>query len=169
MPTYKRVLGIDPGLAATGWGLIGNDRSANEQKLIDYGIILTSPKDEFIERLEGISRELERIIKKNKPDIVAVEKLFFNKNVKSALEVGHARGVILLTASRNRIPVREFTPSQIKQSLTGHGQADKRQVMVMAGRVLNMEKEPGPDHAADALAAALTASSFLNSRLDEII
>ena len=116
-----------------------------------------SPKTEFIERLNIISQELTKIIKNKKPDVIAVEKLFFNKNVKSALEVGHARGVILLTASQNKIPLREFTPSEIKQSLTGHGAADKQQVQTMTKCVLGMPEEPKPDHAADALATACTA------------
>lgn len=167
MLTYKYILGIDPGLAGTGWGLIKNDKVKNKQSLIDYGVISTSPKTDFIDRLNQISKELSKIIKNKKPDVVAVEKLFFNKNVKSALEVGHARGVILLTASQNKIPVKEFTPSEIKQSLTGHGAADKQQVTAMTKCVLAMQEEPKPDHAADALATACTAASFLNSKLYE--
>ena len=168
MLTYKYILGIDPGLAGTGWGLIENSRAQNKQSLINYGVISTSPKTEFIERLNIISQELTKIIKNKKPDVIAVEKLFFNKNVKSALEVGHARGVILLTASQNKIPLREFTPSEIKQSLTGHGAADKQQVQTMTKCVLGMPEEPKPDHAADALATACTAASFLNSKLHEV-
>ncbi|MBU0731732.1 crossover junction endodeoxyribonuclease RuvC [Patescibacteria group bacterium] len=168
MLTYKYILGIDPGLAGTGWGLIENDRAKGKQTMVDYGVISTSPKTDFIDRLNIISKELTKIIKNKKPDVVAVEKLFFNKNVKSALEVGHARGVILLTASQNKIPVREFTPSEIKQSLTGHGAADKQQVMTMTKCMLSMQSEPKPDHAADALATACTAASFLNSKLHEV-
>ena len=168
MQTYKYILGIDPGLAGTGWGLIENQKSQNKQSLIEYGVISTSPKTDFIDRLNKISKGLTKIIKNKKPDVIAVEKLFFNKNVKSALEVGHARGVILLTASQNKIPIKEFTPSQIKQSITGYGQADKEQMQTMTKCVLQMNQIPKPDHAADALATACTAASFLNSKLHEI-
>lgn len=165
MQTYKIILGIDPGLATTGWGLIENVKEKNEQNLIDYGTIDTKPNVEFIDRLKSISDQLNKIIKKNKPEVVAVEKLFFSKNVKTATEVGHARGVILLTAAQNKIPIKEFTPPEIKQSVSGYGGADKQQIQTMTKCILKMKEVPQPDDAADALATACTCATHLNSKI----
>jgi len=167
MLTYKKILGIDPGLATTGYGVIINNKKENKQELVAFGTIDTTPKLEFIDRLNKISKDLKKIIKKHKPEIIAVEQLFINKNIKTALDVGHARGVIMLTASQSKLPVKEFTPLQIKQSITGYGRADKQQIQTMTKCLLNMSKTPKPDDAADALATACTAASFLNSQLYE--
>ncbi|HDH31760.1 MAG TPA: crossover junction endodeoxyribonuclease RuvC [Candidatus Wolfebacteria bacterium] len=151
------ILGIDPGIADTGYGVI----QVNGQKLacVDYGSIKTKAKTELPERLEIINLELKKQIKKHKPNLMAVEQLFFCKNVKTALVVGHARGVVLLTAKQNKVPVVEFTPLQIKQAVSSYGQASKAQVQKMVKLILNLKEIPKPDDAADALAAAICASN----------
>lgn len=156
MPKSKKekiILGIDPGVATTGYGII--KVLGNKNQIIDYGCIITSPQKSFNQRLEKIYKELKKIIKKNKPDKIAVEELFFCKNVKTALKVGQARGVMLLTSIQEKIPLREFTPLQIKQSVTSYGKADKKQVQEMVKIILNLKNIPKPDDAADALAVAI--------------
>ncbi len=156
MPKSKKekiILGIDPGVAITGYGVI--KVLSNKNELVDYGCILTSAKKPFNERLEQIYRELKQIIKKYKPQQIAVEELFFCKNVKTALKVGQARGVILLTSIQEKILLREFTPLQVKQAVTSYGRADKRQVQEMVKILLNLKNIPKPDDAADALAIAI--------------
>ena len=147
------VLGIDPGTAATGYGLIkieeGNIRS------IDWGCIKTQAKVAPGLRLQTIYRELRKVIKKFKPDVAVIEELFFNRNVKTALSVGQARGVALLIATDCGLEIGEYTPLEVKLALTGYGRAQKRQVQEMVKRVLKMEDIPRPDDAADALAIAL--------------
>lgn len=158
MPSSKIILGIDPGLAAVGYGVI--KMTGQQLEAIDYGVIKTKKQEDFSKRLLEINQALEKIIKKYKPQCVGVEELFFCKNVKSALKVGQAKGVILLTASQNKVVVREFTPLQIKDTVSGYGQADKKQVQKMVQILLNLKKMPQPDHAADALAAAITCSRY---------
>jgi len=157
------VLGIDPGLATTGYALIRETRP--ELTIISYGTIKTPAKTDFSTRLKNIHQDLDQIIKKYKPDIIAVENLYFAKNVKTALQVGQARGVILLTAILHKLPLYEFTPLQVKQSVCGYGKADKLQVQKMVKNILKMDKIPKPDDAADALAVALSciqAKTYLN-------
>lgn len=163
MPRFKKqvtsdkrqvtILGIDPGLAATGFGVI--EKQGSRLKLIDYGCIKTKVQLPTEKRLEQISADLNKIIKKYRPKIIAVEKLFFCKNVKTALAVGQARGVIILVAGQNCLEIEEYTPLQIKQALTGYGQAEKRQIQQMVKVILNLKTVPTPDDAADALAAAV--------------
>ena len=148
------ILGIDPGLAITGFGVIKKEK--NSLTAIDYGIISTPAKTDLIFRLKLISSDLKSIIKKYQPDAVAVEKLFFCKNVKTALDVGHCRGVVLLEAMNGNLSFYEFTPLQVKQALTGYGKADKRQIQKMTQTVLWLKDIPKPDDAADALALAIT-------------
>jgi crossover junction endodeoxyribonuclease RuvC len=152
----KIILGIDPGIADTGYGVIVSD---NRHGLccVEYGSIKTSFKMELSERLELLNIELDKIIKRVQPEIIAVEQLFFCKNVKTALIVGHARGVVLLTAKQNKLPLVEFTPLQIKQAVSAYGKASKMQVQKMVKLLLNMKEIPKPDDAADALAAAICA------------
>jgi len=150
------ILGIDPGLADTGYGLI--KKQGQELKMIAYGSIKTSAKDDFLKRLDKIHLELTKIIKKYKPQKVAVEQLFFCKNVKTALLVGQARGVCLMTIAENKLPIDEFTPLQIKLALTSYGKADKRQVGQMVKILLKLKSVPKPDDAADALATAITSA-----------
>lgn len=151
------ILGIDPGIADTGYGII----RAEKQKLIclDYGSIKTKAKTELADRLEIVNIELNKIIKKYCPGLIAVEELFFCKNVKTALVVGHARGVVLLTAKQNNIPTVEFTPLQVKQAVSTYGRAEKIQVQKMVKLLLNLKEIPQPDDAADALAVAICAAN----------
>ncbi len=149
------ILGIDPGIADTGFGVI--ETNGNKTKCLEYGSIKTKAKTELSERLEILNKELDKVIKKYKPKLIAVEELFFCKNVKTALIVGHARGVILLTAKQNNLPVVEFTPLQVKQAVSTYGKASKLQVQKMVKLLLNLKQIPKPDDAADALAVAICA------------
>ncbi len=152
------ILGVDPGIADTGFGVI---RKTDSGRLacLDYGSIKTKAKTELAERLEIINKELSKIIKRHKPDLVAIEQLFFCKNVKTALVVGQARGVMLLTARQSKIPTVEFTPLQVKQAVSSYGQASKMQVQKMVRLLLNLKEIPRPDDAADALAIAICAGN----------
>lgn len=154
------ILGIDPGIADTGYGLVKSE--SGELICINFGSIKTSAKLELIDRLEMIGKKLTRIIKKYKPDLMAVEQLFFCRNVKTALIVGQARGVIMLTAKQNKIPVSEYTPLQVKQAVSGYGQATKQQVQRMVNVLLSLKEIPQPDDAADALAIAICAINSMN-------
>ena len=148
------IVGFDPGLATLGFGVI---RKENKKKpeVIDYGIIST-PKDENLAvRLVMLEKGIKQIIETYKPDEIAVEELFFAKNVKTAISVAHARGVILRTANKECGKLYEYTPLQIKQALTGYGRADKNQIQQMVKTFLNLKTIPKPDDAADALAVAL--------------
>ena len=153
-----RILGIDPGIADTGWGLIEKNK-AGELKCLGYGSIQTSSKLSLFERLVILNDELNQIIKKYNPEIAGVEELFFYKNVKTALTVGHARGVILLNIKQNNLKLKEFTPLQVKQAVSTYGRASKTQVQKMVKMILNLKEIPRPDDAADALAVAVCASN----------
>jgi len=147
------VLGIDPGTAITGYGLV---REENGQAVaIAYGAITTPSDLPLPDRLKLLQRDLAAVIAQYQPDHAAVEQLFFNKNVRTALAVGHARGVILLTLAQANVPIYEYTPLAVKQAVTGSGRADKRQVQQMVTLLLSLSKIPKPDDAADALAIAL--------------
>lgn len=150
------ILGIDPGIADTGYGIIQKDESGN-LLCIDYGSIKTMAKTGMPERLEIINKELNRIIKKYNPNLIAIEQLFFCNNAKTAIVVGQARGVAILTARQNKISVTEFTPLQVKQAVSAYGRASKMQVQKMVKIILNLEEIPKPDDAADALAIAICA------------
>lgn len=152
------IFGIDPGLATTGYGIIKIKNRNAKIKIIDYGCVKTSAKLLLAERLEIIYKELEKLIKKYKPDKIVIEKIFFAKNVKTAMQVGEARGVVTLLAIQNRIPIFEFTPLQIKQALTGYGQASKEQIQKMVKIILGLKEIPKPDDVADALAIAITCN-----------
>ena len=149
----ERILGVDPGLANTGFGIV--DLKTNSYSLVSYGCITTKPDESFALRLQKIYEELNIIIKKFNPKYLAVEELFFCKNVKSALAVGQAKGVIILTGAMNILPVYEYTPLQIKQSVVSYGRGSKEQVQQMVKILLSLKDIPKPDHAADALAAAI--------------
>ncbi|MBR2376685.1 MAG: crossover junction endodeoxyribonuclease RuvC [Clostridia bacterium] len=151
-----RILGIDPGLATVGWGVI--DVINGKPKPVAYGVILTPKDNKFADRLMIIEEDLNSLIDKFKPDEIALEELFFNDNVKTAINVAHARGVILITCIKKCGKLYEYTPLQIKQALTGYGRAEKRQIQEMTKTFLNLPKIPKPDDAADALAVALTHS-----------
>jgi len=151
------ILGIDPGIADTGFGVIKKD--GHKLTCLDYGSIKTKAKTELSERLDILNKELNKIIKKYQPDLIAVEELFFCKNAKTALVVGHARGVVLLSAKQNKIAVTEFTPLQVKQAVSTYGRAEKSQVQKMVKLILNLKEIPKPDDAADALAVAICAAN----------
>jgi crossover junction endodeoxyribonuclease RuvC len=155
MPIFKTkiVMGIDPGLAITGYGLILQEKS--KIAYLECGVITSDPKEAFGQRLNKIHLELNKIIKKYKPHTIAIEKLFFAKNVKTALRVGEARGVAVLTAWQSKQTIKEFTPLQVKQALTGYGFATKTQIQKMVKQALRLNKIPKPDDAADALAIAI--------------
>ena len=154
----KIILGIDPGLADTGYGVISAQQGRLE--MIAYGSIKTKKGLELSDRLVTLEKELSKIIKRYQPDESGVEQLFFCNNVKTALMVGQARGVVLLTLMKNNLPLCEITPLQVKQAVTGYGQADKRQVQQMVKTILNLKDIPKPDDAADALAIAICASQW---------
>lgn len=153
------ILGLDPGIADTGFGIISVD-SNNKTTCLEFGSIKTSSKDDFLDRLEKLDNDLQDIIDKYCPDIVCIEKLFFNNNAKTALIVGQARGVVMLKIKKNNIKLVELTPLQIKQGVSCFGRADKNQVKKMVKLILNLKEVPKSDDAADALAAAICASSL---------
>jgi crossover junction endodeoxyribonuclease RuvC len=151
-----RIIGIDPGTGILGFGVI--DIIKGKMKLIEAGVITTPAHTPHDERLEDIFDGLTEIISSTKPDQMSIEKLFFAKNVTTAMTVAEARGVALLVARKAKLPIFEYTPMQIKQSLTGYGKADKKQVQEMVRIQLGLSEVPKPDDCADALAAAITHS-----------
>jgi crossover junction endodeoxyribonuclease RuvC len=151
------VLGIDPGTATTGYGLI-RSLSNGDLEAVTYGVILTPKNTTPESRLLSIYNEVTEIIALHSPDTAAVEKLFFQRNVTTALAVGQARGVVLLALAQKQIPLMEYTPMEIKQAVVGYGGADKNQVQMMVKAILNLNEIPRPDDAADALAVAICHS-----------
>ncbi len=149
------ILGFDPGLATLGYGVIEKHENG-KCTAIDCGIVQTPKGESLSVRLCMLEQAVDTIIDKFQPDEIALEELFFAKNVKTALNVAHARGVLLLTANKKCGRIFEYTPLQIKQSLTGYGRADKKQIQKMVTSLLGLNKTPSPDDAADALAVALT-------------
>ncbi len=150
-----RILGIDPGYAIVGYGIIDKDKSG-KCSVVDYGVVNTPKEEDFPVRLAMIQDGMKCLIAKFKPDAVAVEELFFNQNITTGIAVAEARGVILCTAIQEVSKVFEFTPMQIKQAITGTGRAEKKQVQFMTKTMLGLKSVPKPDDAADALAVALT-------------
>lgn len=147
------ILGIDPGIAIMGYGVVEFD--GNKVKVIENGVVTTSSKSKTPQRLKVLYDNLNDIIKEFKPDEFAIEELFFNQNVKTAITVGHARGIQILCAEENALPIYEYTPLQIKQSITGYGRASKSQMQKTVTTLLNLKQIPKPDDAADALSVAL--------------
>lgn len=147
------IVGIDPGFAITGFGAV--EYRNNKFKPIHYGVIKTGPELSLPDRLLKIDTELGQLIGELSPDAMSVEELFFNTNIKTAISVGHGRGVALLTAARAGIPVYEYTPLQVKQAVVGYGRAKKEQVQQMVKILLCLDEIPKPDDAADALAVAI--------------
>jgi len=148
-----RIIGIDPGIAIMGYGVL--DFSNNKFTVIDYGAVLTTPKNKLPERIEIIYDRLGEILDKYKPDSVAYEELFFNSNAKTAIVVGQARGAAILSAQKRKLNIYEYTPLQVKQAVTGYGRADKKQIQQMVKILLNLKEVPKPDDVADALAIAI--------------
>lgn len=166
------ILGIDPGTASTGYGLIrvksdcqGTDTSQLKGALecLEYGLIATKPDLSTGDRLKKLNLELSKIIKKYRPAVLAIESLYFFKNFKTAIPVSQASGVVFLTAAKNKIPVFSLTPPQVKMTIAGHGWAEKEQVQKKMKKLLGLKEVPKPDDAADALAIALTY--FLKNNL----
>ena len=148
-----RIIGIDPGYAIVGFGIV--EYTGSSFKTVEYGAITTPSGMDFNERLNVIFQDLSFVLDKYKPDSMAIEKLFFNTNQKTGIDVAQARGVILLCATMRNIEIREYTPLQVKQSVVGYGKAEKNQVMEMTRRILGLESVPKPDDTADALAIAI--------------
>ena len=149
----RTVIGIDPGLASTGWGVVKFDGSRFIH--VGHGVVTTDPGTPLPRRLQKIHAEIRKVLAAHSPSEAAVEDLFFAKNVTSAMQVAQARGVVLLALAQSRIDVGTYSPQQVKQAVIGRGKADKDQVQRMVGVVLGLEEIPGPDHAADALAVAI--------------
>ena len=160
-----RILGIDPGVATIGFGLVEADRA--QVHMVTYGAITTPAGLPLSRRLYQIDRDMEELIGKLKPDVMAVEELFFNTNLTTGIAVAHGRGVILCAAEKCGVPLYEYTPGQVKLAVTGYGKAEKRQVMDMTRRLLHLKAVPRPDDAADALALALCHARSFTSRLPQ--
>lgn len=152
-----RILGIDPGIGICGFGLI-ETAIWGQSKVLDYGAVTTKVDAPMTERLLELYESLHEVFKQTKPEVVAIEKLFFSKNITTGIAVAEARGVILLVAEQAKAKVREYTPNEIKKSLTGYGSATKTQMEEMVRVHLGLSQKPKPDDAADALAAAITCS-----------
>jgi crossover junction endodeoxyribonuclease RuvC len=180
------VLGLDPGLAITGYGLVREAasnsgsrgilasnqatpmaRSPGDLSLVEYGTVTTPAGQPLPDRLLSIHEELRALIDKHRPDVVAVEEMFFGRNVTTAMIVGQARGVAILAAARAGLPVREYKPTAVKQAVTGYGKASKSQMQEMVRLLLNLEDVPKPDDAADAVAVAIC--HVYAARLDKLI
>jgi crossover junction endodeoxyribonuclease RuvC len=154
------ILGIDPGLGATGYGVI--EKNKNELLVKKYGVIQTDRLSSFPQRLKKIYNQLIKIIKKYRPNIIVIESLFFYKNLKTAILVGEAKGVAILACANTNIKVVEYTPLQVKEALVGYGRASKQQVKYMVKRILNLDKVPDTDDAADALAVAICHANTID-------
>lgn len=154
------ILGVDPGYGRMGYGIIKKEKG-KEWVALEWGCVETVPNSVFVERIAILHDELVRLIKKYKPERMAVEDLFFFKNAKTAMKVGQARGVILLTAVQNNLEVDEFTPLQVKRAITGYGRAEKKQMQKMVAVILGIPQKIKSDDAADALAIALCAGQSL--------
>ncbi|MDW7668586.1 MAG: crossover junction endodeoxyribonuclease RuvC [Bacillota bacterium] len=148
-----RILGVDPGYAISGYAIV--DYEGNKFKVVKYGVVRTPSKMQMQKRLNKLFDKYSEIIQTYKPDHMAIEELFFNKNVKTAIAVGQARGVHIVAASQNNVPVYEYTPLQVKQGVVGYGRAEKAQVQEMVKLLLNLKTIPQPDDAADALAISI--------------
>ena len=158
-----RILGIDPGIAIVGFGLIESDRGA--MRMLQYGAVTTEAGLPLATRLVQIEDDMRALIQQLRPDEIAIEELFFSKNITTGIAVAHGRGVILCTAERLGVPIYEYTPMQVKQAVVGYGLADKKQVMDMTKRLLKLKAVPKPDDAADALAIAICHARSATSLL----
>lgn len=162
----KKILGIDPGFATIGFGLVAAERGSVQ--MLRYGAITTPAGMEFSKRLRLIYQDATELLELLKPDAVAIEELFFNTNITTGIQVAHGRGILLLACEEQGVPIFEYTPSQVKQAVVGYGKAEKRQVMDMTRRLLHLQQIPRPDDAADGLALALcharSSTSLLGNR-----
>lgn len=164
-----KILGIDPGYAIMGYGVI--EVTGNRFRVCRYGSITTEAGRPIEERLSHLYDSLREIIEEEKPDAASIEELFFNRNVTTAIEVGEARGIAVLACAKGGLEIAEYTPMQIKQALVGYGKAEKRQVQIMVKTLLNLKEIPRPDDTADALAAAIchAHSAGTSGRLKELM
>lgn len=162
-----KILGIDPGYAIVGYGVI--EFSGSRYYAMDYGVITTTANTPFPQRLQEIYNGMVSIIIRSNPDALSIERLYFQNNQKTAIDVAQARGVILLSAQNNNLPISEYTPLQVKTAVTGYGQAHKQQVMEMTRRLLKLETIPKPDDAADALAIAICHAQCSGTRLRTLL
>ena len=158
-----RILGIDPGIAIVGFGLIESDRG--NMRMLQYGAVTTEAGLPLATRLVQIEDDMRALIRQVQPDEIAIEELFFSKNITTGIAVAHGRGVVLCTAERLGVPIFEYTPMQVKQAVVGYGLAEKRQVMDMTRRLLKLKAVPKPDDAADALAIAICRARSATSLL----
>ena len=161
-----RILGIDPGYATTGFGLLESDSAG--VRLLQYGVVTTPKELAFPQRLEILYDDVRRLVEVTKPDAAAVEELFWGHNITTGIGVSHGRGVILLALTKANVPVFEYTPMQVKQAVVGYGKAEKRQVIDMTRRLLRMKKPARPDDAADAIAIALCHARSQSSLLSRL-
>ncbi len=160
-----RILGIDPGIATIGFGLVEADRG--QVHMLTYGAITTPAGVPLSRRLYQIENDMEDLISQLKPDAISIEELFFNTNITTGIAVAHGRGVLLFAAEKCGVPLFEYTPSQVKLAVVGYGKAEKRQVMDMTRRLLKLKAVPRPDDAADALALALCHARSFTSRIPQ--
>ncbi len=149
-----RIIGLDPGTATTGYGII--EVEEGRFTAVTYGVISTQPDEPMPHRLQTIQRQLQALIDEYRPDTAAVEEVFFGRNITTAITVGQARGVLLLTLANAGLPIAEYSPPKIKDAVTGYGKADKNQVQLMVRNLLDLAETPRPDDAADGLAVAIT-------------
>lgn len=154
-----KILGIDPGFARLGWGVVGVERPGGKPQAVDWGCVETDSKEDFSKRILQIALEIKKICKEHSPAFAAMEKLFFAKNAKTAMKVGEARGAVLLALSEAGIMVREISPKEVKLSIAAYGGAGKQQIGKMIKLLLKLDEIPKPDDAADALGIALAASA----------
>ncbi len=161
------VLGIDPGFAIVGYGVLRYEK--NHFTVLEYGALTTHKDTPFPQRLEEIYQGLHALIQRHRPDAISIEKLFFNTNAKTVIDVSQARGVLVLAAQLQRVPMFEYTPLQVKQSVVGYGRAEKKQVQEMTRILLNLEKIPRPDDAADALAMAICHCHASGSLIGQLL
>src|SRR3989344_4418489 len=154
------IIGFDPGVAITGWGVIKKDKQ--QPVFVNTGVIRTTAKLALSDRLSIIFDQSQSLLRQFKPDVCVLEEIFFNTNAKTALLVGHARGVVMLACQKQKLPVFAYTPFQVKLAITGYGRADKNQMQQMVKALLKLPQIPKPDDAADALAVALTHGFSMN-------
>ena len=157
------ILGVDPGLAIVGWGVLSYDK--NQFTPVAFGSVTTPAHTPTEERLEIIFHDLNQIIEQYKPECMSIEELFFTNNVTTGIRVAEARGIVLLSAKMHDVPIYEYTPGQVKQAVVGYGKAEKHQVIEMVTRILKLKNPPKPDDTADALALAICHGHSFNSKL----
>ncbi len=161
-----RILGIDPGYATIGYGII--DYNCGKFSVVSYGAVTTPAKDPFSDRLNSIYEDIKFLAEKYKPEALSIEKLYFNTNTTTAIDVAQARGVIVLASKRGGLQINEYTPLQVKQSVTGYGRAEKHQVMEMVKSLLGLKAVPKPDDTADALALAICHAHYSGSAFSKL-